>query len=1044
MKKLLLLMLACIMIIGQLLAQSRTVTGKVSDETGNSVPNASIVIKGSKSGTSSKEDGTFSLSVPENARALVISGVGYDTKEASIRGQNNVEVALNTIGRTLNEVVVVAYGQQQKRALTGSVTSVTAEQIGRQQITSVTQALQGTASGVLVVNTTGQPGESPTIRIRGIGSVNASAAPLIVLDGVPYDGNINSLNPNDIETMNVLKDATATALFGSRAANGVILITTKTGKKGRDAQINAYSSFGVSSRAIKDYEYVTSEEYMKLAWEALKNQQTDLGTVNPALAASNGLIGLLRYNPYNVAKPIDENGNLVAGANLLWNTDWTKEIENNSIQRKNVGVSAGGGSDKIRYFLSGDYLNQDGYIIKSNFQRITSRLNIDADLRNWLTVGLKTSLASSKQNYPDQSGSAFRNAVQFGRIMSSIYPLYQHDDNGALIVDEKGVPVYDFGFANSSRTLNVGRPVASGANAVAIQNLDLFNNDRVLTSLNTYGEIRFTPDLKFRSNFGIDRAILSQTRYQNPLYGDASGVKGRVSKQRNLTTSYTWNNMLSYQKSVSGVHNIGAMASTEAYDYRFESFSAGKTGLPAPGITELTPGSTLENIDSYTDFTRIVSYLGRLTYNYKSRYFIEGTIRRDGSSRFLTDKRWGTFFAVGGSWLISDENFIKNISAINSLKLRASYGEVGNNALTSYFPYLSAYSTGYSDLTNPGVIYGGLGNPNITWEKLGTYDIGIDFSILKSRISGSVDYYDKNTFDLLFGRPFPGSTGVTSVDENIGSVRNSGIEVVLNTKNIVSNNFSWDMSFNFATVKNRITKLPQKTIVSGSYRLEVGKSLNSFYIYEWAGVNPQTGLPQWNQDELDASGNPTGKKIIVNAISNASRYYYGTSIPKITGGFYNTFTYKKLDLSFLVNYALGAKLLDADYIGLMHGFTNVGQQLHKDILARWQKAGDITDVPRLKIGQSDYGNPSTRHLFSGDYARLRNVTLGYNFPASLFNKIGTLKSLRIYIQADNYLTWTKAKRGLDPELAISGSSSGTSNQSSSAFKTISGGLNIGL
>jgi TonB-linked SusC/RagA family outer membrane protein len=551
MRRVVLFLLCVVMGLTHLAAQSRVITGKVTDGAANPLAGATIMAVGTSVSTASDASGSFSISVPASARQLEVSYVGFVKQTIAIGSANSVTVKLQGNNESLSEVVVVAYGQQQKKAVTGAVSTVSAEKIGRQQVVSVGQALQGLASGVLVINSTGQPGDNPQIRIRGIGSVNASASPLIVVDGVPYDANLSNINPNDIESMNVLKDATATALYGSRAANGVILITTKTGKRGQDAQIGAYSTYGVSARAVKEYPFVSSEQYMKLAWEALKNQGTDINNANPGQYASDRLISTLKYNPYgsNYPKPIDASGNLVPGATLLWDTDWSKEIQNSSITRKNVGLNVAGGSEKVRYFFSGDYLNQDGYVIKSNFKRISSRLNLDADLRNWLTVGIKTAVSSSNQNYPDQAGSAFRNAVQFGRIMSSIYPLYMRDEQGNLLLDAKGNPQYDFGGPMTGRAVNVSRPVAANTNAVAIQNLDKTLNERLLTSLNTYGEIKLAKDLKFRSSFGIDRYTFTSSTYQNPIYGDAASVGGRVGKQRTLTSSWTWNNMLNYQKS---------------------------------------------------------------------------------------------------------------------------------------------------------------------------------------------------------------------------------------------------------------------------------------------------------------------------------------------------------------------------------------------------------------------------------------------------------------------------------------------------------------
>ncbi len=1049
MRKLLLLMCMCLCIASSW-AQNRTVTGKVTDDKGNPLPNVSVLIKGSTKGTTTDADGNFSITVPSGSATLAFSSVGFTAQNVSVNGKSSLAVSLAPDNKTLDEVVVVAYGQQQKKALTGSVSIVSADKIERQQVVSAGQALQGLAPGVLVINSTGQPGENPTIRIRGIGSTNASADPLIVVDGVPYYGNLNSLNPNDLETMNVLKDATATSLYGSRAANGVILITTKKGKKGKEAAINAYGSYGHSSRATKEYPFVSSQQFLELAWEAQRNFAIDNNITNPAQYATDNLItgvnGLM-YNPYNVDKPIGTDGKLVAGAKELWNTDWSKEVANNTIGRKNVGVSISGASDIFRYFLSADYLNQDGYVIKSNFKRITTRFNGDANLRKWLNVGLNVSVASSNQNYPTQSGSAFRNAVQFGRIMSSIYPLYMHDDAGNLILDAKGQPQYDYGSNIDGRKQNVNRPVANGSNAVGIQMLDKNLYDRLQTSLNTYGEVKFTDFLKFKSTFGIDRYTFDNSLYNNPLFGDAVAVNGRVGKERDNTTSWTWNNMLSYQQTF-GKHTLGAMASYEAFNYNYKYLQAQKTGFPVPGLTELGAGANYENANSYTNKETMLSYLGRITYNYANKYFLEGTIRRDGSSRFAPSKRWGTFYAVGASWDISGEQFMKSLTFVDLLKLRASYGEVGNNALLdnsgdpAYFPYMSSYVTGFNDINFSGVYIPNFADPNITWEKLGTYNFGLDFSLFKGRLSGSIDYFSKNTFDLLGSIVLPPSTGISGgINSNIGKIKNTGIELNLNSRNIVRKNFTWETNFNFGTVKNRIVKQSQPFVIDGSYRRQVGVSLNTFFIYEWAGVDPKTGAPQWYADERDASGNLTGKKVIVNAISKATRYEMGSALPKITGGLGNNFRYKEFDFSFLINFAFGGKILDQDYIALMSGTLTTGNQQDADILKRWQKPGDITDVPRLTIGQTDYANPSTRQLVSGDYARLRNVTLGYTLPGTIVGKQDVIKSLRVYVQLDNYITWKKANiKGLDPEVSLNGQT----GQRSTPFKTASVGLTVGF
>jgi len=1021
-------------------AQSINVRGTVTNENGEPLSSASVKIKDSKTGTLTEENGSFSIKAPQGS-TLVFTALGYITVEKEASEQMNITLTYRGDAKAGDDVLVIAYGTQQRKDLTSAIATVSAKDIERQQVTTVGQTLQGLAPGVLVINTTGQPGENPVIRIRGIGSINASADPLIVVDGVPYYGNLNTINTNDIASLNVLKDASATALYGSRAANGVILINTKRGTKGTP-KINVYGSMGWSKRAVKEYKFVSPEDYLKITWEALKNTAEDNDIDNPGQWATDNLITGqkgLKYNPYNVKNPIDANGNLVAGAQLLWNTDWTKALANDPAQRKNVGVSVSGASDVFNYFLSADYLNQEGYIINSNFKRVTARFNGEANLTKWLNLGLNMSISSSTQNYPTQSGSAFSSAVAWGRIISSIYPLYMRDGDGNLSLDADGNPQYDYGFKVAGQDINSGRPVASGSNAVGQRILDKDIYDRLQPSINTFAEIKFTDYLKFKSTFGSDWYLYSSSNYGNPLYGDAAAADGRYGEEKDLTSSYTWNNMLSYDQSF-GQHKIGVMASYEAFNYHQSNLFAQKAGFSVPDIYDLGAYANYENAGSPKYDERLLSYLGRVTYNFADKYIFEGTIRRDGSTRFSPSTRWGTFYSLAASWNITNEKFMQNINWLNQLKLRGSYGEVGNNSLGSYFPYLTTYETGYNDIDQSGVYIPSFADPNITWEKLGTYNIGIDFAVLNNRLTGSIDYYNKNTFDLLGDLIFAPSTGITGITTNIGSIRNSGIEVSLTSRNIVKKDFTWETTLNFGTVKNRITKQSQDVSISGSFRRKVGVSLYQYYITEWAGVNPENGLPQWYADETDDNGKVTGKKI-VNTYAEATRYDEGSALAKVNGGLNNSIRYKNIDFSFLINGSFGGKILDQDYISLMSRIPTSGYQYSADILNRWQKSGDVTDVPRLTTTQNDYGNASTRQLVSGDYMRLRNVTLGYTVPAGKWFKNDVIKTFRFYLQADNYLTWKKAKfDGLDPEVGLNG----TTGNRSTPFKTMTLGVNLGF
>jgi len=563
------------------MAQTAPVTGRVSGaEDGAGLPGVCVVVKGTQTGTTTNAEGTYRLNAPATA-TLIFSYVGYKAQEIPLQGRSTLNVTLQPDAQSLNEVVVVAYGQQTRRALTGSVASVGAEQIRSQQIVSATQALQGTAPGVQVVNTSGQPGDNPAIRIRGVGSINASANPLIVVDGVPFQGNINAINPGDIESISVLKDASAAALYGSRAANGVLLITTKTGKKGTP-DINLYSNYGVSSRAVKEYPFLNTREHFELGWEALRNVAQGANIPNPQQWATDNLVDEMRYNPYGIAKPVGTDGNLVPGSNLLWNTDWTKELINANAARREVGMSVSGGSDKTRYLLSSAYLGQEGYLITSKFNRVTTRLNLTSELRDWLTVGLRSQVAYSDQNYPVQGSSSFDNVVQFIRFMSSVSPVYQHDDAGKLILDAAGQPIWDFGRPLPGRSVNVGRNTLQPSNLLATTFLNDVRRQRYTTSLNGFAEVKLPLGLRLKSTFGIDRYAFNSFDYENPKYGNGESVGGRATRQNDLTTSWTWNNLLAYSAKF-GQSSLDLMGSIEAYNFKYETLSAQKSGFPFGG-----------------------------------------------------------------------------------------------------------------------------------------------------------------------------------------------------------------------------------------------------------------------------------------------------------------------------------------------------------------------------------------------------------------------------------------------------------------------------
>ncbi len=1022
-------------------AQEKTVTGTVTDPQGMPLPGVNVIVDNTSRGTQTDFDGNYSISA-QAGEILVFSYLGFTNARYTVGNISRIDVTLSEDAAELAEVVVVAYGTQTKRSIVGSVVSLGEETLEQQQLTSITGAIQGNVPGVNILQSGGQPGENPTIRIRGVGSINASAEPLIIVDGAPFNGNINSISADQISSMNVLKDASSTALYGSRGANGVIVITTKRGGFNAEPKLQVTAVGGISTPAVELHDLLGTNQYMRYAWEAARNANLENGqdAVTAGQNAATNLIPNLGYNPYDVSQPVDAQGNLVDGANLLWETNWQDEMLRDAAIRQEYGVNYSGGGETTRYFLSANYLEQEGSVKESNFERITTRLNLEADVKDWLTVGLNSSFSTSKQNFPEQSGNSYQSSIQWINSLSSVYPLYERDADGALALDNFGNPVYDYGTGEG--LINATRPLFSNENAVG----SLYNyknlNKRTSITANGFAEISFTDDLSFKTNLSYEEFMHDYYLYAHNEFGYAADADGRITQDRDITKTLNLINSLNYSKTF-GDHTVNADLIHEAYKFEFDHVGAQGEGF-LPNVYALSGSTSPVAAEGYINEERLVGYLGRLSYNFQDRYFIEGSYRRDGSSRFTADTRWGDFFSVGGSWVISDELFLKNNTVLNYLKLRGSYGELGNNNILdednfqSYFPYIQAFETGWNQGSNTGVLLGGVTDPLLTWETTAMANVGLDFTFLNNRIEGSAEYYNKESVDLIYAQPLPLSTGNATITTNVGSVRNYGWEFMVRTRNIITNDFTWSTNFNFSIDNNEITELTQDSYIEGTKRWEEGRSLYEFYIREWAGVDPEDGYGMWYKDEVDANGEPTGERVLTKDYAEADRYYVGESLPDLVGGFTTDFRYKNFDLNALFNFSFGAQIYDYSYAGLMSGFTDPGYQQSPDLAARWQEPGDITDVPLLLQAQNDFSSTSTRFLFDNDYVRLKSVTLGYNLPQNTLENLD-MSRFRIYLRGDNLWTW-HSHFGIDPEQSIAG----TTNSRSYILKTVSLGLNIEL
>lgn len=975
-----------------------------------------------------------------NLKLRVVSMAAVFFTGSMLMAQSTQRAKKDTITKEkkIDEVVVVAFGKQKKEAITGSVTTVDEKVIQSQQAPSVTSALQGTAVGVSVITSGGQPGNTPAIYIRGVGSINSSTQPLIILDGSPFNGNINTIPQDQVESITVLKDASSTALYGSRAANGVVVITTKKGRINTAPSVTITSLLGVSDPAVKLHETLNSADYLKYDWQALRNFAKNAGSTTPGAYATSQLIQSLGYNPYGVNDPIDANGNLIPGAKLLWDTNWEDALLNKAAFKQEQRFNISGGDAKTTYFLGADYLDQDGTVKTSNFERTGVRLNVESKVKDYLKVGMNSAFSASSSTLPIQSGNTYASSIQWIYSLPSIYPLYRRDPQGALLLDANGNPIYDYG-ANNPSVLNGQRPVFQNENAVGA----LYNNSDVVKRssyvVNAFAEATITKGLNLRSQLSYEQYTLDEKAFDAIDVGAAASVGGRVTQERDFTKTINFTNSINYDRKF-GNHNLGLQGIFEVYQTTFDYLLAQGTGY-IEGTNVLSTSTTPESVGGYFTEERLVRYLARATYNYKNKYFVEGSYSRDGSTRFSPDTRFGNFYGVGASWIITKENFLADSNVFSLLKLRGSYGELGNNNTSSAFPYLTLFEAGNNQLGQSGVVLGGPSDYNLTWESTRTTTVGLDYGLFNNRISGSVDYYKKQSKRLLYNLPTPASTGNTSILTNVGAIENYGWEGTINTINFKNPNFTWTTNFNFSTVKNKVTELGVDAFINGTKRFVVGRSIFDFFLPEWAGVDPATGMGSWYINDVDTNGNVIGRKVTLDysqANSTDNKIYAGSSLPDFFGGLTNYFKVGAVDLNILFNYSFGSYVLDGTYQSLMSGFSSPGTQQSVDVKNAWQNPGDITDVPINIQTQNNNNATSTRFLYKNDYVRLKSLTLGYNINKDLLDQFG-INQFRIFVQGDNVWTW-QSHKGIDPEQGISGTTNSRSYQS----RTLSLGFTVGF
>jgi len=1025
------LIVSLFMFIGGALAQTKVNGTVVSQDDGQPVVGASVLVVGTQVGTVTNSSGQFQLTCPAGKNMLRITYVGMEPLEVSARP--NMRILLTSDQTALDEVIVVAYGTQKKSSFTGSASTMKSEKIEKLQVSNLSKAFEGQVAGVQTYSSSGTPGSGATILVRGIGSISSSQTPLIVVDGVPYEGSLNSISPQDIESVTILKDAAANSMYGARGSNGVIMVTTKGSKTGK-AKIEVDARWGVNARAVPTYDIVSDAgEYYEMFWESLRNSKmAEMGMVAANQYASDNLIGELMYNKF---KGIADNeiidpltGRLNPNAReYKWNDNWQKDpFENGFRQEYNVSVS--GGNESTKAYASVGYLGDEGYIIGSDFKRYSARLKVDQQIGKNIRVGGNIAYVSTKQKqFNSQVSTNFSNIFMFSQNIGPIYPIYMYDANGNPVLDETGRQRWDFGD-------ELNRPYGGsggGQNPLAVAKENIFEFGRDNFTSRGYFEWTFLNDFKFTANVAYDLFNIFNTEFATPIGGDAKNVNGRGEKEAQRYQALNANQLLDWNHKF-GDHGLHVLLGHETKNDYNRYLYGHMTNFGDPTNPEFSNAAMYQDLTSSTNEYALEGYFAKGEYDYLDRYYFTASIRRDGSSRFDKDNRWGSFWAVGGSWRISEEPFMKQVKWVNNLKLKASYGTQGNDNLTGYARY-------YSNLYRMDRIDGAgaftkvlRGNKDLTWEKSRNFNAGFEASFW-NRLNVNFDFFIKQTKDMLYASPLPPSEGApTFIYRNEMDMKNTGFEVEINGDVVKNRNLRWNLSLNLTHYKNELTRLPASKpadlypdgYAAGNYWRKKGGSLYDWYMYEYAGVDPENGRAMYNKyvPVLDAQGNETGEETVehVYSITEATqRQLNKSAIPDLTGGLSTTLEYRGFDLSAQTAFQLGGYVFDTFYSSLMN--VSQGTNFHKDLFNRWTPAHTNTDIPRLFYNGQDEGisGNSDYCLTKASYFSLRNITLGYTLPTSLVQKWG-IERLRIYATGDN--VWLHSKRkGLDPRQNIDGS-----------------------
>lgn len=1079
MRKIFLVWLVCMGMAGSEYcnAQENGLIGLVIDDEEVPLIGATVRIKGTDQGTMTDAQGKFVLPEATVGKTLVISFVGKQTVE--LKARPYMQVILPAGVQELQEALVeVPYGRVEQRAITGAVAAVKNRDIEKRPVTSVTAALEGYVAGVQVNNTYGQPGDDPVIRIRGFSSVNGENNPLYVVDGVVFAGTLAEINPADVESISVVKDAAAAALYGNRAANGVILITTKKSVSKR-LSVELTVRQGIYARGIKEYDCVGTDDFMEVMWKSYRNSlMTNSPSNYPNQEIANAVAGemlvknILGYNIYNLAadRLFDAHGHLVEEARVAdairEDLDWFAPMERKGY-RQEYFLSGGAVHQKSNYRFSLGYLDEEGYLKNAGFDRLTARLQLELYPKSWFDCGLSLSGTHQSQNITDGSDNTGVNAFKVARYMAPIYPVHLHDwSTGDYLLDYKGQKQYDDGISD-------GRNQYPGRHIVWENELNSNRLKKNVLTGQAFATLKLPKGFYFTLKGDLYLSDQERVKYLNPSIGDGIGVGYNYDYQYRYN-SYTLHEQLGWKRQW-GKHQGSVLLAHENYDFTYRYTALSKSDQILPDNLAMSNFTTMRNILGYNRDYRTESYFGILRYHYEEKYFAEMSFRRDGSSRFHPDHRWGNFWSAGVSWIISQENFMKRFTWLDDLKLRFSYGEVGNDASVGYYGWMSLYKIGING--GEAALYKSqYVDQRIQWETTATYDAAAEVALF-GRWNLTVEYFDKCSRDLLFNVSLPLSAGATSTDasqmasvtRNLGSVSNRGWEFTTDVDIVRSSDWRWNVGINATFLKNKILTLPSENrktgILTGNQKYMEGHSIYEWWLPRFAGVDRLTGnslypadLDNYYVDAPEAEKKPfPDKKALVKIgeqyyTSNpgfARKDWCGSALPDVFGSFSTRLDWKGLSLSALFTYSIGGKIYDQSYASLM-ATGKTPRAVHRDVLKSWNGAPagmteesadrlDPAGIPQLNAASSGYNNAvSSRFLTDGSYLWVKNITASYSLPENMVQKLD-LQGVRLNLSLENVTFFTK-RRGMNPQQSFAG----ISDDVLVAPKVISLGLTVNL